>query len=37
MYDPLGDKRAILCGVFMANKTGKGDLREKIRARFAGL
>ena len=37
MYYPLGGERVILCGVFMANKTGKGDLKEKIRTRFAGL
>ena len=37
MYFPLGGKRAILCGVFMANKTEKGDLKENTRARFAGL
>ena len=37
MYFSLGGKRVILCGVFIANKTGKGDLKEKIRARFAGL
>ena len=37
MYYHLGGKRVILCRVFMANKTEKGDLVEKIRARFAGL
>ena len=37
MYFPLGAERVILCGVFIANKTWKGDLKEKIRARFAGL
>ena len=37
MYFPLGGKRVILCGVFIANKTGKGDLKEKIMARFVGL
>ena len=37
MHYPLGGKSVILCGVFMANKTEKGDLKEKIRARFAGL
>ena len=36
-YVLLFGKRGILCGVFIANKTGKGDLKEKIRARFAGL
>ena len=37
MYYALGGKRVILCGVFMANKTWKGDLEEKIRVPFAGL
>ena len=37
IYYPLGGKTVILCGVFIANKTGKGELKEKIRARFAGL
>ena len=37
MYYSLGGKRVILCGVFMANKTEKGGLKEKVRARFAGL
>ena len=37
IYFLLGGKRVIFCGVFIANKTGKGDLKEKIRARFAGL
>ena len=37
MYYPLGGKSAILCGVFMANETEKGGVKEKIRARFAGL
>ena len=37
MYYSLGGKRVILCGVFIANQTGKGDLKEKVRARFAGL
>ena len=37
MYFPLGGKRVILCGVFIANKTRKEDLKEKIRARIAGL
>ena len=34
---PLGGKGVILCGVFMANKTEKVGLKEKERARFAGL
>ena len=37
MYYSLGGKRVILCGVFIANKTGKGELKEKIRDRVAGL
>ena len=37
MYYPLGGKKVILCGVFMANKTENGGLKEKIRTRFAGL
>ena len=35
MYYSLGGKREILCGVFIANKTGKGDPKEKIRARVS--
>ena len=37
MYFPLSGKRVTLCGVFIVNKTGKGDLKEKIRTRFEGL
>ena len=37
MYYSLGGKRVILCGVFIANQTGKGDIKEKVRARFADL
>lgn len=37
MYYSLGGKSVILSGVFIANKAGKGDLKEKIRARSAGL
>ena len=37
MYHHLGGKRVIFCGAFMANKTEKGGLKEKVRARFAGL
>ena len=37
MYFLLGGKRVILCGVFIANKSGNRDLKEKIRARLAGL
>ena len=37
MYYHLGGERVILCGVFMANKTEKGGLKEKIRVGFAGL
>ena len=36
MYYPLGGKRVILCGVFMANKTEKGDLKEKIKGPLRG-
>ena len=37
MYYPQGGKGVIRCGVFMANKAEKADLKEKLRARFAGL
>ena len=29
MYYPLGGKRVILCGVFMANKIEKGGSKKK--------
>ena len=31
MYYPLGGKRVILCGVFMANKTEKGGLKKAMQ------
>ena len=37
MYYSLGGKRVILCGVFIANQTRKEDVKDKVRARFAGL